>query len=383
MICRDKFGVAWRPELAAGLLSHPELVDVTEIMLEHVAATAPREQRAFATLCAQLPAWVHGTTLGAAGAFGVTDAVVERCARIVNRLRPAGWSEHLAFVRAAGVEIGHLAAPPRTAASAEVTARNLRGIAAVVGAMPLVENVATLMLPMGSTLTEPQWLRGVLELSGAELLLDLHNLYSNAVNEGDDATSRLLALPLDRVRQVHIGGGRWVGPQGKQRRLDDHLHPTPTEVFDLLQTLAAHHLQPLTVIVERDGPQPPLAELLREVALAREAVERGRWCTALEGGSARPHVAREGWRHAPSPAAHQQQQALEFLLARAFSDAHSLEQLLGDPRGTALNAGLPEAVADTLVSLDLDGMRLAFHSFQRKRDRRCDQPGASHHHSRG
>lgn len=366
MTCSDRFGVAWRPELAAGLLSHPEHVDVTEIMLEHVAASQPREQRAFRTLCAQLPVWVHGTTLGAAGVCGVSSAAAERCARVVNRVQPAGWSEHLAFVRAGGVEIGHLAAPPRTAASVEVTAQNLRAVAAVVGAMPLVENVATLVVPVGSTLTEPEWLRGVVELSGAGLLLDLHNLYSNAVNEGEDATARLLALPLDRVRQLHIAGGRWVGPRGRERRLDDHLHPTPTEVFDLLETVAAHHPQPLTVIVERDGPQPPVADLLSEVTLAREAVARGRLRAVL--GTARGPT-QHGWPRASTPAAYQHQAALEAMLARAFVDPHALEQLLADPAAAAANAGL--AKGDALMPLDADGMRLAFQSFRRKREQRC------------
>ncbi len=364
---RDRFGIAWRPELGAGLLSHPEQVDVTEIMLEHVGRAQPRQQRAFETLCAQLPAWIHGTTLGVAGASGLADAAVERCARVVNRMQPAGWSEHLAFVRAAGVEIGHLAAPPRTPASVEMTAGSLRRVAGVVGAMPLVENVATMMVPAGSTLTEPEWLRGVLELSGAELLLDLHNLYSNAVNEGEDATSRLLALPLERVRQVHIAGGRWVGPRGRERRLDDHLHPTPREVFDLLEILAAHHAQPLTVIVERDGPQPPVGELLGEVALARQAVARGRMCAPLHAREAPALAAVETWLVAATPAARQQQAALESLLARSFVDRNALEQLLADPRSAALSAGLEPEQAEALLALDDTGMRLAFQSFQRKR----------------
>ena len=38
------------------------------------------------------------------------------------------------------------------------------------------------------------------------LLLDLHNLYANAVNFGQDAEQSLLRLPLARVAAVHLSG---------------------------------------------------------------------------------------------------------------------------------------------------------------------------------
>jgi hypothetical protein len=277
----DRFGLAWRPELGPGLLAQRDQVDLTEVILEEVG-TSTRESRAYRTLAAQVPLWLHGTGLGLASAFPLDEQRLARCARAVAAVGPEGWSEHLAFVRVPGIEIGHLAAPPRTPETAEGAARNLRRAARVVGSLPLVENVATLVRPPGSTLTEPAWVRLILEATGAELLLDLHNLYANAVNEGEDPVQRLLAFPLDRVRQVHLAGGRWIGPHEAPRCLDDHLHPTPPVVFDLLQTLAEVHPAPLNVVLERDGAYPPLPELLAELDLARQAVARGREVLALE-----------------------------------------------------------------------------------------------------
>jgi len=40
---------------------------------------------------------------------------LDKMARLVEQVRPQFWSEHLAFVRGGGIEIGHLAAPPRIA----------------------------------------------------------------------------------------------------------------------------------------------------------------------------------------------------------------------------------------------------------------------------
>ena len=182
------------------------------------------------------------------------------------------WSEHLAFVRAEGVEIGHLAAPPRTAATVAGAARNLARAAQVTGSVPLVENVASLIDPPGSALDEGAWLAAVLEATDCDLLLDLHNLHANAVNFGFDAAAVIAALPAGRIGAIHLAGGSRTGG----RILDDHQHPVPDPVFELLAAAGRRATRPLTVILERDGQYPPMPVLLDELARARAALARGR-----------------------------------------------------------------------------------------------------------
>ncbi len=54
------------------------------------------------------------------------------------------------------------------------SALNLERARGMVGSLPLVENVATLIDPPGSDRDEPTWIADVLTASGAGLLLDLH-----------------------------------------------------------------------------------------------------------------------------------------------------------------------------------------------------------------
>ena len=83
--------------------------------------------------------------------------------------------------------------------------------------------------------------------ANAPLLLDLDNLYANAVNFGGDPASAaieaLSRLPVDHMGAVHIAGGRWLaagnGCRDEKRWLDDHLHPVPDAVFSMLEELAA------------------------------------------------------------------------------------------------------------------------------------------------
>lgn len=357
----DRIGIGWRPELAAGILSNLDRIDVIEVMADDFFSASRRELRAIQTLAAQVPVVLHGVSLGLASSAPVDGKRLDRMARVVDAIEPDFWSEHLAFVRADGLEIGHLAAPPRTDATIEGTVKNLERAAAVVGAAPLVENIATLIDPPGSVHDEMTWIAKIALAAGSELLLDLNNLYANAVNFGHDPAALLERLPLDRVTSVHLAGGKWISATtGEQRLLDDHLHDVPDAVYDLLTATGARTTQPLTVVLERDGAYPPFGQLMAQLDRARDALTRGR-LRAVERQVVRlsPGAMTEG---TPSRA-----QTFEAFLARLYVDATARDRFLADPDGEAGRAGLPPAAREALARFDRAGMELAARSFERKR----------------
>lgn len=273
---RDQVGLSWRPELAAGILQHLDQVDLVEVIADDYFDAPTGELSALQLLGAQLPLAVHGLGLGLASATTVSERHLDRLARFIGRVQPPFWSEHLAFVRAGGLELHHLAAPPRTEATIAGSVRNLQRVRQVVGSAPLLENISTLLDPPGSELSEATWLKSIADEANAPLLLDLHNLYTNAQNLGFDALEYLASIPLSRVQSLHIAGGKWLTGSGRRLRLDDHLHPVPGPVYELLSAVASRTSQPLVVILERDGHFPPFAELLAELGLARDALAQGR-----------------------------------------------------------------------------------------------------------
>ena len=276
----DRVGLGWRPAIADRILAAADRLDVVEVIAEDWMKRPAREVRALRTLGAHVPVVLHGVSLGLASSAPVDPKRLDAFARVFELAQPVFWSEHLAFVRGGGIEIGHLAAPPRCAATIEGTARNVARARKVVGSAPLLENVATLIDPPGSDRDEATFVKDVLEATGCDLLLDLHNLHANAVNFGfGEEEDFLRKVPMQRVRAVHLAGGRSIGVPGKAgsaRLLDDHLHATPDVVFTLLESVAARAPHPLTVILERDGLYPPFEELLNELAHARTSLENGR-----------------------------------------------------------------------------------------------------------
>ncbi|HEX5833587.1 MAG TPA: DUF692 domain-containing protein [Pyrinomonadaceae bacterium] len=274
----DRFGLGWRPLLAAGILANLERIDIVEVIADDYFRASRPERRALRTLAAQTPITLHGVSLGLASAVPVEPRRLNDMARLCDEVSPRFWSEHLAFVRGGGIELGHLAAPPRTEATIAGTIANLSRAKQIVGVAPQVENVATLIDPPGSDRDEASWLSAIVRNSESTILLDLHNLYANALNFNFDAHDFLARIPAERISTIHLAGGKWIGRHGAERLLDDHLHDVPDPVYDLLEAIAARAPQPLTVIIERDGNFPAIESLLAQLDRARQAVARGRAC---------------------------------------------------------------------------------------------------------
>lgn len=289
----DRVGLGWRGALAAGIFAHLESVDVVEIIAEDHFDASSRVLRSLRSLAREVPIVCHGVSLGLASVAPVAPKRVQRIAKLLASIEPDAWSEHLAFVRGGSYEIGHLAAPPRNPATVEGAVRNIERLRTTAGCAPALENVATLIHPPDSSMSEAEWLTAIAERSSGTLLLDLHNLYANCVNFGIDPHDCLQRLPLGRVSQVHLSGGVWIDCKSaepgivERRLLDDHLHDVPEPVFSLLEKLAEHCSGPLTVIIERDGRFPAFHVLLAQIARTRQALSAGR----------RLRVAREGRIH--------------------------------------------------------------------------------------
>jgi uncharacterized protein (UPF0276 family) len=109
-----------------------------------------------------------------------------------------------------------------------------------------------------------KFLTHVLESAGCGLLLDVTNLYTNAVNHGYDAAGFLAELPLERVTQLHFAGGHWADGE----LIDSHAHPAMEEVWSLMdRVFRAAPVKAITL--ERDENLPPFEEIVAELGRAR------------------------------------------------------------------------------------------------------------------
>lgn len=265
-------GLGWRRELAADLIADPGSVDFVEVIAESCAR--PVARREAIALRHTWPVVPHGVKLSLGSATGIDRARANDLGALARRLEAPFVSEHIAFTATSSREIGHLIPLPRTRRAVAVLARNVQFARRALPDVPLLlENVAATLRWPDDEMDEPTFYQEVIAATGCDLLLDLGNLWANAVNEGRDPLRSLLAFPLDRVAMVHLAGGRFENGF----YFDTHADPVPAPVLDLLRALVARGVVP-GVLIERDGNFGAFADLRAELeavrAILRNAPER-------------------------------------------------------------------------------------------------------------
>ena len=257
-------GVSFRPAWRWDVVRHRAELGAIECIPDDVAG--PAGLRELRLLRDAVPVLLHGTGLSLGSAGGLDPARLDHVARVVEAVEPPWFSEHIAFTRADGAEIGHLMPLPFTREAVETVAGNVAALKRAIPGVPIaLENIAyTFVLP-GAEMTEAAFVRAVLEEADCGLLLDLENVHANSRNHGFDPIAYLETLPLDRAVEVHLAGG--VVREGEYA--DTHTRPVPEESWKLLEWLAPR-ANVRAVIIERDDNLPPFGELLAEVRRAGE-----------------------------------------------------------------------------------------------------------------
>lgn len=262
-------GVGWRPELALAIDRHPGLGFVELTAENH----DPRRRlpAAIDQLIARgVRVVVHGVSLSLGGAEPLDPARLEALAALARRAGAPLVSEHVAFVRAGGMEAGHLLPVPRTRQSLEVLVENVLAARRALPQPLALENIATVVEWPGGEVGEAEFLAELLERTDSRLLLDVSNVHANARNHGLDPLAYLERLPLERLAYVHVGGGE----ERDGVYHDTHAHRVHPAALDLLEELAARVEVP-GAMLERDDDFPPAGELVAELDAIREAVGRG------------------------------------------------------------------------------------------------------------
>ena len=252
-------GIGWRPEIAGFVADLPGL-RFAEVVAESVHAHDELPTGLQALLDRGVTVIPHGVRLSLGSAEPVDPARVDHFAAVAARLNAPLVSEHIAFVRAGGVEAGHLLPLPRTREAVDAVVANVRRVQAALPVPIALEPIAALFDWPDDELTESQFLTEILDRSGAHLLLDVANVYANARNRGTDPEALLDDLPLDRIAYVHVAGG--AEHQGLYH--DTHTDAVPPPVLDLVAALCARHVPP-ALMLERDGDYPPAPALAADL----------------------------------------------------------------------------------------------------------------------
>lgn len=254
-------GIGWRPEI--DLTVERLDVDFVEVVAENLHADRlPESVRLLRGR--GVPVLPHAVSLSLGGADPVDAHRVAHLGALAEALDAPFVSDHVCFVRAGGLDSGHLMPVPRTREALDVLVANVKAARADLPVPLALENVAALLEWPDAELSEGRFLAELVERTDCLLLVDVANLYANARNLGTDVGRFLDEIPLERLAYVHVAGGR--EHQGVYH--DTHAHAVLPEVLDVLRQLK-ERVDPPGVLLERDDDYPSDAELAGELAAIR------------------------------------------------------------------------------------------------------------------
>jgi hypothetical protein len=245
-----KLGIGWRPELALAIERRDDL-EFVEIVAENWSVkTLP--QPLIQLHNRGLTIIPHGISLSLGGAHLPDITRIQRLNELALRFDSPFVSEHIAFVRGKKLESGHLLPLPRTEQAIRVVIENIQFTKERLKVPLVLENIAYLCEWQNSEFDEAEFITQILEETDSMMLLDVANLFANAVNHGFDAMTYLKRIPLERVAYVHVAGGTVRGGMYH----DTHAHHVSGGVLYLLKQLCQMRMPP-RIMLERDDLFPP------------------------------------------------------------------------------------------------------------------------------
>ena len=259
-----------RPMLDALMAEPPAGVDFMEVAPENWIGAGGQLGRKFAWFTERFPFVAHGLSLSVGGPAPLDEAFLARVRQFLDRHEVRAYTEHLSYTGDDG-HLYDLLPIPFTGEAVRYVAARIRRAAEIVERPIAMENVSYYAAP-GSELDEIQFINAVLEEADCGLLLDVNNVYVNAINHGYDPEAFIAALPAQRIVYVHIAG-HYV--EAEDLRVDTHGADVSDPVWQLLDSTYAR-FGVLPTLLERDFNIPPWPELQRELALIRGLQEKHR-----------------------------------------------------------------------------------------------------------
>ncbi|MFJ3482486.1 DUF692 domain-containing protein [Pseudomonas sp. NPDC090202] len=258
------YGLGLRREHYRDFLETTVPVDFVEVISENFMVAGGQPRHILRQVRERHPVVLHGVSMSIGSADGLNPDYLKRLKNLVDEIQPLFVSDHLSWSRIGSFNSHDLLPVPYTHEALDLVCANISRAQDALGRTMLFENPSSYLSFPDAAMTEWEFIAEMSRRTGCELLLDVNNVFVSASNHGFDPLAFLDGIPAERVRQIHLAGHS----QGPDLLIDTHDSPVCTDVWELYAK-AISLLGPVATMIERDDDIPPLAELLAELAIAR------------------------------------------------------------------------------------------------------------------
>ena len=277
MTATSNIGIGWRHPHYQALLEQRPAIDFLEVHSENffgaggAALAVLREGRA------HYPISLHGVGLALGSAVGIDDWHLDQLAALVAHIDPIRVSDHACFARGSfkdkTIHAADLLPIPFSTEALHVMAANVQKVQDRLKCSIAVENLSAYVTCEGSEMLESDFLNTLAQRTGCQLLVDVNNIYVNALNDqikgltGDplaQCRGWIDAINPAHVAEIHLAGHIDCG----DIVIDDHGSHVKPPVWTLYQH-AVQRFGNTPTLMEWDTDIPALDVLLAEAGLAR------------------------------------------------------------------------------------------------------------------
>jgi uncharacterized protein (UPF0276 family) len=263
-------GVGFKPAHFRDILAAAQPIGFFEVHAENYMGAGGPPHAQLGALRQRYALSVHGVGLSIGSMQPLDRDHLARLKLLCDRYAPESFSEHLAWSSHNDVYFGDLLPLPYTQQTLVRVAEHIDEVQTALGRLMLLENPSTYVRFLESTISEVDFLDEVSKRTGCGLLLDVNNVFVSAKNHGTEPLAYLDSFPLDRVREIHLGGHD-VGADDVGAPLLIDAHGSP--VADVVWTLYAHvvaHTGAIPTLIEWDNDIPDWLTLRAEAVAAQD-----------------------------------------------------------------------------------------------------------------
>lgn len=264
-------GVGLRPPHYREMLARRPPLAFLEVHSENYFGAGGPPHHYLEQLRPDYPFSLHGVGLSLGSTDPLDKTHLAKLKRLADRYQPELLSDHLCWTSAGGTHAHDLLPLPFTRTMARHVARRILEAQDTLGRRLLVENASAYVAFAESEMTEWEFVNEVVAEADCLLLLDVNNVYVNAVNHGFDARDYLDAMPVARVAEIHLAG--FDTDEWAQCLVDTHGKPVHTPVWALYRDII-RRIGARPTLIEWDADIPPLDVLLDEAAKANAILEQ-------------------------------------------------------------------------------------------------------------
>ena len=234
-----------------------------EVISENFMNTDGYPMEVLLSMREDYPISLHGVSLNIAGTDEIDKEYLGKLNKLIKTVEPFNVSDHLCWTGLEKNNLHNLLPFPYSEESLKHIVSRIQLVQEYIGRPLILENLSAYLGVKDCEYTEAEFINEVANRSGAQVLLDINNIYVNSKNQNFDPHHYFKSIDPRHIAEVHLAGFTDMGDY----LFDTHSCPVFPEVWKLYEYFLSIR-NDVPTLIEWDEDIPEFHVLDKEVEKA-------------------------------------------------------------------------------------------------------------------